>query len=188
MYEFMHICSLYVYKFFVYKYLYTRILLCDVCEFLQDDEDLYMQCNCDNDDDDSTGVNSEYIVRCAVGAECVDSLFNYTQAFVDSTFRQVARPIDKPDMYYSGYKEYHAMKWQFITASDGMIISAYGPCGAREGGPTIYRESKIWNIISPISYMPSVLFTNCHTCLYGAGASNRFGVIPPTLEEYLTML
>ena len=78
MYEFMHICSLYVYKFFVYKYLYTRILLCDVCEFLQDDEDLYMQCNCDNDDDDSTGVNSEYIVRCAVGAECVDSLFNYT--------------------------------------------------------------------------------------------------------------
>lgn len=36
-------------------------------------------------------------------------------------------------------------------------------------------------------FFVAVLLTNCHTCLNGSPAGNRFFVPPPTLEEYLKL-
>lgn len=37
-------------------------------------------------------------------------------------------------------------------------------------------------------YFCGVLFTNCHTCLYGSQTSDYFGVAPPSIELYLDTL
>ena len=37
-------------------------------------------------------------------------------------------------------------------------------------------------------YIVAVLLTNCHTCLYGGQISDKFGVAPPTLQDYLQSL
>lgn len=35
-------------------------------------------------------------------------------------------------------------------------------------------------------YWPvATILTNCHTCLYGSQTSEYFGVLPPSMEEYL---
>ena len=31
------------------------------------------------------------------------------------------------------------------------------------------------------------ILTNCHTCLYGSQTGNYFGVMPPSLEQYIAM-
>jgi len=42
-------------------------------------------------------------------------------------------------------------------------------------------------LLQPVGkfYLLSVLFTNCHTCLYGSETSYFFNCPPPSLEEYL---
>lgn len=44
--------------------------------------------------------------------------------------------------------------------------------------------------LSPIGayYITAVLFTNCHTCYYGANASSYFSCPPPTIREYLSSI
>lgn len=36
-------------------------------------------------------------------------------------------------------------------------------------------------------YKLAVLLTNAHTCVYGSQTSGRFGIEPPTLQEYFRL-
>ncbi|KXS13070.1 hypothetical protein M427DRAFT_100807, partial [Gonapodya prolifera JEL478] len=48
-----------------------------------------------------------------------------------------------------------------------------------------YRNLRVE--LSPVGlyYSIGILLTNAHTCLYGSQTGERFGLTPPTLEEYL---
>ncbi|KAJ8914941.1 hypothetical protein NQ315_002464 [Exocentrus adspersus] len=37
-------------------------------------------------------------------------------------------------------------------------------------------------------YTTGTIFTNCHTCLYGSQTSHYFNMVPPQLEQYLTIM
>jgi len=53
-------------------------------------------------------------------------------AFIDGTLRKTARPVRYQKRVYSGHKRAHGLKFQNISAPDGMIIELYGPvCGNR---------------------------------------------------------
>ena len=43
-------------------------------------------------------------------------------------------------------------------------------------------------LLQPVGkyYLVAALLTNCHTCLYGSLTTTFFGVIPPSLETYLS--
>ena len=43
-------------------------------------------------------------------------------------------------------------------------------------------------LLQPVGkyFIIGALLTNCHTCLYGSQTSNFFGLIPPSLESYLS--
>jgi hypothetical protein len=47
--------------------------------------------------------------------------------FIDGTSIQICRPIRNQDIFYSGYKQYHAIKYQGVVNPDGMIIHLSGP-------------------------------------------------------------
>ena len=50
-----------------------------------------------------------------------------------------------------------------------------------------YKNQKL--LLQPVGkhYLNAQLLANCYTCLYGNQVSQRFGVRPPTLEEYFAM-
>ena len=45
--------------------------------------------------------------------------------------------------------------------------------------PYLNDLQKIWPVAQ--------ILTNCHTCLYCSQTGNYFGVLPPSVEQYLSM-
>lgn len=48
------------------------------------------------------------------------------------------------------------------------------------------RKMKVFQVPVSTLYTTATLFTNIHTCLYGAQTSQYFNLDPPTLDQYLT--
>ncbi|OWA51278.1 hypothetical protein BV898_15770 [Hypsibius exemplaris] len=63
-------------------------------------------------------------------------------AFIDGTFKQTCRPKRNQRIVYSGKESCHGLKYQAITAPDGLILHLAGPFeGARHDAFT-YLESQ----------------------------------------------
>ncbi len=54
---------------------------------------------------------------------------NNCWGFIDGTLRPVCRPIEGQRVMYSGHKRVHGLKFQAVSAADGMIAHLYGPVG-----------------------------------------------------------
>ncbi|OQV15754.1 hypothetical protein BV898_10091 [Hypsibius exemplaris] len=64
-------------------------------------------------------------------------------AFIDGTFKQTCRPDKDQRVIYNGKDRHHGLKYQGITAPDGLILHLAGPFeGARHDAYT-YLESSI---------------------------------------------
>ncbi len=46
--------------------------------------------------------------------------------FIDGTNREIARPIDDQNMFYSGHKHVHSIKFQSWITPDGIISHLFG--------------------------------------------------------------
>jgi len=53
--------------------------------------------------------------------------------FIDGTMRAICQPVENQRLYYTGYKRFHAVKYQTILTPDGLISSLAGPYLGKEG-------------------------------------------------------
>ena len=54
--------------------------------------------------------------------------------FIDGTLKVICRPSRYQRRWYSGYKKCHAVKFQAIVTSDGLISHLRGPFKGKLGG------------------------------------------------------
>lgn len=47
--------------------------------------------------------------------------------WLDDTFTEICRPTEDQELYYSGYKKKHCLKWQGLVTPDGLIASLADP-------------------------------------------------------------
>ena len=51
--------------------------------------------------------------------------------FINGTFQEITHPLTNQEMFYSGWKHCHRIKFQGIMAPDGMIVHVAGPFTAK---------------------------------------------------------
>ena len=61
--------------------------------------------------------------------------------FIDGTMRAVCRQNKNQELYYSGYKKCHAVKYQALSTPDGLIVHLAGPSTGQESAWTAYQSS-----------------------------------------------
>ena len=61
--------------------------------------------------------------------------------FVDGTVRPICRPNENQRVVYNGNKRVHALKYQNVTAVNGMIANLFGPIEGRRHDSYMLRES-----------------------------------------------
>ena len=61
--------------------------------------------------------------------------------FIDGTMRAICRPQENQELFYSGYKKCHAVKYQAVSTPDGLIGHLAGPYTGRESDWTAYQNS-----------------------------------------------
>jgi hypothetical protein len=61
--------------------------------------------------------------------------------FIDGTMRAICRPMQNQHLYYSGFKKYHAIKFQAVTTPDGLISYLAGPWHIFKGDWGMYMSS-----------------------------------------------
>ena len=63
--------------------------------------------------------------------------------FIDGTVRKIARPTFNQEIFYSGWKRCHAIKFQGIMAPDGILMHVSGPYTAKHHDMWMLRRSRI---------------------------------------------
>jgi len=63
--------------------------------------------------------------------------------FIDGTLRQICRPTHNQCNWYSGYKKYHAFKYQAIMTLDGLVSHLGRPFEGRLGDWAAWTETDI---------------------------------------------
>jgi len=61
--------------------------------------------------------------------------------FIDGTFRPSCRPGEHQEELYSGYKKLHGIKFQSVTAPNGLIVDFFGCVVGRRGDGYLLRRS-----------------------------------------------
>ena len=61
--------------------------------------------------------------------------------FIDCTLRRISRPTWFQRAAYSGYKKYHALKYQAVMIPNGMFAHLFGPWEGRRTDPFMLAES-----------------------------------------------
>lgn len=75
-------------------------------------------------------------VKAAGGPDCI-------WGFVDGTMRVICRPTQDQREYYTGYKKAHAIKYQGIMTTDGIISSLIGPYEGKLGDWAVWHDSGV---------------------------------------------
>jgi DDE superfamily endonuclease len=80
-------------------------------------------------------------------AKCVSekgSPLSSVIGFIDGTALEIARPSgSRQRATYSGHKRRNCVKFQVVSAPDGLILHIFGPVEGRRHNMTLYRESGI---------------------------------------------
>jgi nuclease HARBI1 len=71
--------------------------------------------------------------------------------FVDGTVRPICRPSRYQKQAYNGHKRVHALKFQSVSAPDGIIIDLTGPWEGRRHDCGMLRESELLQRLEHIS-------------------------------------
>lgn len=72
--------------------------------------------------------------------------------FVDGTVRAICRPGENQRVAYNGHKRIHALKYQSVTAANGMIAHLFGPVEGRHHDSYMLRESGLFNQLQRYSH------------------------------------
>jgi len=64
-------------------------------------------------------------------------------AFIDGTFKSLARPSSHQEQFYNGKEREHGIKFQSVTTPDGIIRMFWGPCFGLAHDARLLRESQL---------------------------------------------
>ncbi|KAF6211254.1 hypothetical protein GE061_014371 [Apolygus lucorum] len=92
-----------------------------------------------------TWLNAEKLEYYAEAVARKGAPLNNCWAFIDGTARHICRPSVNQEMFYSGHKRYHCLKFQSTVTPDGLIISLLGPFDGRRHDAGIFRETGFIN-------------------------------------------
>ena len=67
--------------------------------------------------------------------------------FVDGTLRSICPPEQEQPQFYTGYKKYHAIRFEGITTPDGLITFLAGPFEGKLEDWLAWRQSGVENIL-----------------------------------------
>jgi hypothetical protein len=68
--------------------------------------------------------------------------------FIDGTGVEIARPSGTSQRAsYSGHKRQICLKFQAISAPDGLVLHLFGPVEARRHDMFLYNESRLENVL-----------------------------------------
>ena len=63
--------------------------------------------------------------------------------FIDGTLHGIARPEHNQDMFFSGHKWFHGLKFQAFTAPNGLTIDLAGPLRGRRSDEKLLAKSRL---------------------------------------------
>ena len=63
--------------------------------------------------------------------------------FIDGTMHATCHPQENQELYYSGYKKCHVVKYQAVSTPDGLITHLAGPYTGQESKWTAYQSSSL---------------------------------------------
>lgn len=67
--------------------------------------------------------------------------------FIDGTLQEVARPVANQRLIYNGWKRMHCLKYHAVVTPDGIIIHLHGPVEGRRHDQTVFKESRLQDIL-----------------------------------------
>lgn len=85
--------------------------------------------------------------------------------FVDGTVRGIARPQEDQRLFYNGHKRKHALKYQAVTAANGLIANFFGPIEGARHDSYMLRQSGLLQQLQQFSYGRNGELL----CIYGDG-------------------
>jgi hypothetical protein len=103
--------------------------------------------------------------------------------FIDGTLIEIARPAGLMQRAtYSGHKRRNGLKWQCITAPDGLFLHVFGPFEGRRHDMHLYTESGLDGVLSD-----ALLIEGAQHYLFGdSGYAIRPHLITPYEGSVLT--
>jgi hypothetical protein len=63
--------------------------------------------------------------------------------FIDGTLRGIARPEHNQEMFFSGHKWFHGLKFQAFTVPNGLTIDLAGPLRGRRSDEKLLAKSRL---------------------------------------------
>jgi hypothetical protein len=103
--------------------------------------------------------------------------------FIDGTLIEIARPAGlMKRATHSGHKRRNGLKWQCITAPDGLFLHVFGPFEGRRHDMHLYTESGLDGVLSD-----ALLIDGAQNYLFGdSGYAIRPHLITPYEGSVLT--
>jgi hypothetical protein len=101
--------------------------------------------------------------------------------WVDGTQRPICRPGEHQEVFYSGYKKAHTLKFQAIVTPDGMISHLAGPFEGKLGDWSAWQQS---GVVEQIRQVNDGLPAGEGLLVYGDPAyTASYGVMGPFLRR-----
>lgn len=82
--------------------------------------------------------------------------------FIDGTVSACCRPSDHQEVFYNGYKHFHALKYQGVVSSDGLLLHLAGLYARISHDSDMFEDSNLNNILLNI-----IKFGQTQFLLYG---------------------
>lgn len=83
--------------------------------------------------------------------------------FIDGTVRPICRPSLHQRLVYNGHKRVHGLKFQMVSAPNGMIANLFGPIEGKRHDSGMLRESRLLEDLEQSMTKPD----GSVYCLYG---------------------
>ena len=83
--------------------------------------------------------------------------------FIDGTVRPICRPKQNQRVLYNGHKRVHAIKFQSVVASNGIIANLFEPVEGRQHDSGMLAISSLLEELEIYSFSP----TGQPLCIYG---------------------
>ncbi|XP_071851129.1 uncharacterized protein [Apostichopus japonicus] len=97
-------------------------------------------------------LSSEHLMRYASAIHAKGAALKNCWGFVDGTVRPICRPKEYQRLCYNGHKRVHALKYQSVTAANGLVANLFGPIEGRRHDCFLLRESGLLTELEHRSY------------------------------------
>ena len=115
-------------------------------------------------------INAARYAAC-ISRKCSAAL-DHVIVFIDGTLKFQCRPVRGHRAIWNGHKRHHGLKFQCLTAPDGLVASTFGPCDGRRHDSTMLQLSNVVGLFR--NYLPG-------WCMYGDGA---YPLCPEIIKPY----